>query len=216
MRGGQPQAGDGPRGRDRARAGRHRARARRPPADGADRRRAARGRRGELQPMWADGARDRARCGPCWPAPAVLEQRILRLFGVAGVRDRRDAARRRGATACRSTGSRSRPACGAARSRSRPSSRPRPRPTTRRSRRRCASATATRCSRARRRDDRRAGRGALLGPPAAPWRSAESCTGGLMAARLTDRAGSSRVRAGRRRGLLQRGQGRRWRASRRS
>ena len=63
----------------------------------------------------------------------------------------------------------------------------------------------------RRRDDRRAGRGPAA--TAAGSRSAESCTGGLLAARLTEPPGRLGVRAGRRRRLLERGQGRAARAS---
>ena len=52
-------------------------------------------------------------------------------------------------------------------------------------------ASATGCSRATGRRSTRSSRGLLLGPPVTTVAIAESCTGGLMAGRLTDRAGSS-------------------------
>ncbi len=58
--------------------------------------------------------------------------------------------------------------------------------------------------------------GLLLGPPLRTIGVAESCTGGLMAGRLTDRAGLLGLRARRARRLLQRGQGRARRRARRA
>ena len=84
-------------------------------------------------------------------------------------------------------------------------------PTTR-SRRRCASATATRCSPpTARRSTTVVAR--LLGR-VRTVATAESCTGGLMAGRLTDRAGSSAYVLGGRRRLLERGQDRAGRGAR--
>ena len=36
----------------------------------------------ELQPMWDDGARRRIRCASCSPSAGTFEQRIMRLFGI--------------------------------------------------------------------------------------------------------------------------------------
>ena len=91
--GGQPQAGDGARGRDRARAGRDRAR-----AGGARRRRDGRRAPGPAGRAAADvggGAGDRGAAG------RAGRRRRLRAADpaavrAAGVRDRQDAARRRG------------------------------------------------------------------------------------------------------------------------
>ena len=143
----------------------------------------------------------------------ALEQRMLRLFGIPESEIARDAARDRGATASRSTGSRSRPACGAARSRSPRSSSPA-----------AAAAYDAFAAGVRERhgdalfsedgatiDEQVA---ALLDGPhdrASPSRARAGC----WPARLTDRAGSSRVRARRRGRLLQRGQGRARRRARR-
>ena len=112
----QPQAGDGARGGDRARPGRHRARAGRPG------RRAAwssscPGPPRELQPMWP-AALETA------PVREVLDagDAAARLHAAdvrrPGVGDRQEPARDRGGRGRRSTRSRSPPACGAARSRS--------------------------------------------------------------------------------------------------
>ena len=142
----QPQAGDGARGRDGARAGR----APRPgwwcPADGATVV-VLPGPPGELQPMWRAALETEA-LQAALAGAGRLRAADHAPVRAARVRDRQDAARRRGATACRSTAWRSRPACAAARSRSRRSSSPTPRRTTPPSRPPCASATARRCSRA--------------------------------------------------------------------
>ena len=74
---------------------------------------------------------------------------------------------------------------------------------TRRSRRRCASATATSCSPTTARRSTRSSRGCSSGLTVA---TAESCTGGLMAGRLTDLRRLLGVRAGRARRVLERGQ----------
>ena len=114
-----------------------------------------------------------------------------------GVGDRADAAGDRGGRASISTRWRSRPACGAGRSRSRRCSR----------RRRAevyAAFVARRAGAPRRHAVLRAtGRRSTSRSPALllgaglTVASAESCTGGLLAARLTDRAGLVGLRAGR-------------------
>ena len=190
MRAEQPQAGARARRGDRARAGRHRAgadRAREP-----DRARPP-GPAARAAADVGDGGGDR---GAARPARA---RRDLRAADHAPVRhprvgDRALAARDRGATGCRSTGSRSRPACGAARSRSpRCSS-----PTRRRSTTTFEAAIRERhrdtLFSARRLDRRRPGRSRCW--TAARVAVAESCTGGLMAARLTERGGSSEYMLG--------------------
>ena len=107
--------------------------------------------------------------------------------------------------------SRSRPACGAARSRSRRSSSRRPAPVYDAFEAACASATRdTLFSEDGSTVDEQVA-GLLLGP-GATVAVAESCTGGLMAGRLTERAGSSAYVLGGARRLLQRGQDRRSRA----
>ena len=118
----------------------------------------------------------------------TLEQRMLRLYGVPESEIALSAARDRGATASRSTGSRSRPACAAARSRSRPSFEPAAAP---------AYEALVAGIRARHGDTLFSEDGATIDEQVARAASgrtiavAESCTGGLMAGRLTDRAGSS-------------------------
>ena len=142
----------------------------------------------ELQPMWADGARDRARC-----APLLGRARAARAADPADVRVpeseiARHAARAGGAGVALD-GSRSRPACAAASSRSP----------------RCSSRTRRRdydafeaALRERHGDALFSDDGATIDEivarllaRAAAVADAESCTGGLMAGRLTDRAGSS-------------------------
>ena len=118
----------------------------------------------------------------------VLEQRMLRLYGVPEAEIAQSLlaieADGRGAR----TGWRSRPACGAGRSRSRPcSTRGRRRTTTR----------SPAGIRARHGDALFSEDGATIDEQVAALLAgrtiavAESCTGGLMAGRLTDRAGSS-------------------------
>ena len=155
----QPQAGAGAARRDGARAGRHRARARRAAReDGgptvlvlpgpAARAAADVGRRRSTHRPLRGAAGGAGRAGAADPA-AVRRP---------GVRDRRARCATLEAAASRSTRSRSRPACAAASSRSRRSSRPPPRrPTTRFEaalRERHGDALFS----ARRLDDRRAGR----------------------------------------------------------
>ena len=196
-----------PDGRDGARAGRHRARARRAsPRRRPDRARAARARRASCSRCGRRRSR-RRRC-----ARLLARAGTLRAADPAAVRASRSREIARSLREIEADGvpierSRSRPACAAASSRSRPSS-------SRRRRRDYdalrgrdrASATATRCSR----DD-----GSTIDEQvvalldrAARSAVAESCTGGLMAGRLTDARGLLGVRAGRRRRLLERGQDR--------
>ena len=184
----QPQAGDGARGRRGARAGRT------APGLVVPRRRrswswCSRARRASCSRCGRRRPGPRA-CAPCSRARRCSSSASCGCSGRRSPRSRaRCATRRR--TACRWTGWRSRPACGAGRSRSRRSSRRTPRPTTRRSRRRWRSATAHAVFARRGETIDELVAGALLGPPARTVATAESCTGGLMAARLTDRAGSS-------------------------
>ena len=132
----------------------------------------------------------RRRCRPRWPAPASTSSGSCGCSGRPSPRSPRRCARP-SATACRSSGSRSRRACGAARSRSPPCSSRRPPATTPRSRRRCSSATARPVFARDGETIDELVAAALLGPPVRTVAVAESCTGGLMAGRLTDRAGSS-------------------------
>ena len=124
---GQPQAGDRARGRDDPRAGRHRARAGRPARrrGRAARRRAARAAGRAAADVGVGGA-DRAAARRCSRGAGTLEQRMLRLFGVPGVRDRARAcvALEREGVAARPAGDHDLPAA-RARSRSPRCSRPR-------------------------------------------------------------------------------------------
>ena len=183
----EPQAGDRPARRDDPRAGRDRARPRRPRADGRPLVVVLPGPPGELRPMWAAAVDDAAAARAARPRGHV---RVSGCCASTACRRRRSRSRcsRSRRTGSRSTGSRSRPACAAARSRSPPSStRPPSRRTTRSS---TGSARATR-------DTLFSEDGATIDAIVAGLLSgrtiavAESCTGGLMAGRLTDRAGSS-------------------------
>ena len=177
-----------------------------PPADGrrSDGRGAARAAARAAADV-GDGAWPPRRSGPRSPARPTYRRGSCGCSGSPSPRSPRRCGRPR-RPACAGRRSRSRPACGAARSRS-------PRATSRR-REGDYEALVEFIGRAprrqlfspRRRDRRRAGRTALV----ASGRTvavAESCTGGLMAARLTERAGSSEYFAGRGGRLLQRGQG---------
>ena len=186
LAGGHAQAGAGAVGRDRSRAGRDRAGARR--AGHADRRRAAR--------PAARAAGDVARRGAGAGAAGGHRGRgVLRRPDAADVRharvrDRGDAARRRAAgDRPRRPGDHDVPAPRRDRG-GHPLRRPTRRTSTRRSRTSSASATRRRCSptTAARSTTSSRGRCCDRGETIA---TAESCTGGLLAARLTERAGSS-------------------------
>ena len=166
----------------------------------------------ELQPMWAAARADRRVPRPRSPARPTTSRRSCGCSGSPSPRSpRRCASPSSGARPRRRW--RSRPACAAARSRSRrcyePGARGRLRGVRRAHR---ASATATRCSpRTARRSTSRSRR---------CWRAAartiavaESCTGGLLAARLTERPGSSAYVLRRRRRRTRTRRRRRWRAS---
>ena len=197
-----------PAGADGARAGRHGARPGRAGGSAGPLVVVLPGPPRELQPMWARRSEPRARAAVRWRGsldaadPADVRD--------AGVRDRADAARagstssgleittclRRGeieiATVFRpADASRVRGVRGA----------------------RARTARPTRCSPATARRSTSIVAGLLLGPPGRTIAVAESCTGGLMAARLTERAGSSAYVARRHRRLLELGEGRRWSAS---
>ena len=127
----------------------------------------------------------------CWSAPGRYEQRIMRLFGHPGVRDRRHPAGDRGRglplvrleiTTCLRRGEMEVDRVRAARpARSTPRRGREPR------------SARPHAGLRRRLDGRRPGRRLLAGATVAV---AESCTGGLMAARLVDRRGSSDYVAG--------------------
>ena len=142
---------------------------------------------GELRPMWKTASATAAFEAAVAGAP-TYRTAVMRLFGMPESEIAEIAASRRARRAWRSTSSRSRPVCGAARSRSARATSPRPSPTTTGSRRSWPTATASCCSRptAPRSTNRSA---ALLADHTIAV--AESCTAGLLAARLTDRAGSS-------------------------
>ena len=171
-----------PAGADGARAGRHRARAARAVPRSAGRA-SCPGRRASCRRCGRRRSRPR-RCASCWRGgnaraadPALLP--------AARAADRGDAARarRRRAAAGDHDLPAPRRARGGDRLRAVGGATP-----TRRSRPRCASATATCCSPTTARRSTRSSRGCS---PGATIATAESCTGGLMAGRLTDLAGSS-------------------------
>ena len=193
-----------PRGRHGARAGRN----------GAGARRAAGRRRGgptvvvlpgpprELQPMWSAARGDRRASAPRSSGRDEYRAGDAAPVRHPGVRDRRDAARRPSARASTSTRSRSRPACARGEieivTRYEPRRRP---PTTRFAavvRERHADTLFSR--RRHRRSTSRSRR--CCARPARTVATAESCTGGLLAARLTDLPGSSAYVARRPRRLL--------------
>ena len=157
----------------------------------------------ELQPMWPVALETEpvrevlARATP-------LRGYTLRMFGVPGVGDRQEPARDRGRRGRRSTRSRSPPACAAARSRSTSATATRRRRSPTRCARACERATSaiSSVSTARRSTPR--------------WRSccegrrlglAESCSGGLLAARITKLPGGLGLHGWQRRRLLERGEG---------
>ena len=178
-----------------------------PTGDGPDRGRPARAAARAPADV-GDGASRPRRSRPRSPAPPTYRRRDRAPVRDPRVGDRQHPARRRGRRGWSSSRWRSPPACGAARSRSPPASSRRPRPTTTR----CWSSSRARHARHAvlrgRLDDRRAGGRAAGGPTRWPWPS--RAPGGLLAARLTDRAGSSAYFLGGGGRLLQRGQGRRW------
>ncbi len=189
---GQPQAGRGPRGGDDPRA-------RRAPRPGSS----CRPPTGAAARPWSccPGRRascsrcGRRRCRPTRSRAALAGRGRVPLADHAAVRDprvrdRRHAGRDRGRRASSSPRSRSPPACAAARSRSPPATSPTPTTSTPPSRSGVAERHADTIFSTRRLDDRRAGRRLLLGR-GTTIATAESCTGGLLAARLTERAGSS-------------------------
>ena len=155
----------------------------------------------ELQTMWRDAVSASPLVASCCRAPGRWSSGSCASSRCPSRRSPRRCASST-PTRCRW---RSRPACGAGSSRWRPSSSRRRRASTRNWRPRCASATATVLFS----DD-----GATIDEVIARLlagrtiATAESCTGGLMAGRLTDLAGSSAYVLGRARRLLQRGQDR--------
>ena len=141
----------------------------------------------------AGGARDRAGPGGARERATPLRGYTLRMFGDPGVGDRQEPARDRGRRRRRSTRSRSRPACAAARSRSTSATATRPR----RPPRRCATGLAERHERHLFSLD-----GETIDSQVASLLAgrrlglAESCSGGLLAARITNLPGASAYFAG--------------------
>ena len=185
----QPQAGGDPRGRDRPRPGRHRA--------GAGR---AAGRAGggptvvvlpgpprELQPMWRDGDRRPMRSATAIAGATTYAAGSCACSGSPSPRSRARCGRPR-PPAWSSSRSRSRRACAAARSRCRPATSRRPRTRTRRS---CEFIRERHSDTLFSEDGSTVDEQVIALLAGRTVAVAESCTGGLMSARLTDRGGSS-------------------------
>ena len=190
----QPQAGGRARGRDGARAGRHRARrssCRRPRAAAARPSSCCPGPPRELQPMWRDGDRRPTPFAHAIRGATVYEQRMLRLFGLPeseiATTLRAAEARRRGARPDRGHDLRAR-------------RRARDRHPLRAARRARSTTRSSAIVRERHADALFSDDGsdvdeqvaAMLVAQGLTVAVAESCTGGLVLARLTDRPGPRR------------------------
>ena len=149
----------------------------------------------------------RRRCRPRWRAPAPTSSGSCGCSGRRSPRSPRRCARP-SATASPLDAPRDHDLPAARRDRDRDaSSSRRPPRTTTRSRPPCSSATGRRCSRATARRSTSWWRRRCSARPSAPSRSRSPAPAGLMAGRLTDRAGSSAYVLGGLTVVLERGQG---------